>query len=114
VRSAPPRRVAARGEVRRPSERVMQSGAARCEAWQLDDFKRVASHLYASDLPPTVRRSLFSFFPHLEDVKPEDEDGVGGQGIWAGDGFWVGTWGRGFRCSASVVCFSFKNAVRAA
>jgi hypothetical protein len=29
-------------------------------------------------------------------------------------GFWVGTWGRGFHCGASVVCFSFKNAVRAA
>jgi len=27
-------------------------------------------------------------------------------------GIWVGTWGRGFRCGASVFCSSFKNAVR--
>jgi hypothetical protein len=38
-------------------------------------------------------------------------------GAWFGCGgrlidFWVGTWGRGFRCGVSGVCFRFKNTSR--
>jgi hypothetical protein len=50
----------------------------------------------------TFKRSgnaLFFFSPILKKIKIK---------------YWVSTWGRGFRCGASVVCFSFKNAVRAA
>jgi hypothetical protein len=44
---------------------------------------------------------------------------VGSVGVWFGCGehligFWVGTWGRGFRYGASIVRFSFKNVVRVA
>jgi hypothetical protein len=41
-----------------------------------------------------------------EDVKPEDEDGVNGRGMVFGLVRGAGVF------SASVVCFSFKNAVR--
>jgi hypothetical protein len=70
----------------------------------------------------TSQMLLQSISPVSTPVKKKMENGGAHHfcvrmGVWFGCGgrllgIWVSTWGRGFRCGASVVYFSFKNAVR--